>query len=64
MSRTAFAAGRAVVGGEAAQFSDNAVRIGSDALRSLAHEVEHRPLLTLAVAVGVGALAAGIRSRR
>ena len=57
--------GRArAVGGEAAQFSDDALRVGNDVLRKLAHEVEHRPLLTLAVAVGVGALAAGILSRR
>jgi len=57
--------GRArAAGGEAAQLGDDALQIGNDALRKLAHEVEHRPLVTLAIAVGVGALAAGILSRR
>ena len=31
---------------------------------SSTHEVEHRPLVTLAIAVGVGALAAGLFARR
>jgi ElaB/YqjD/DUF883 family membrane-anchored ribosome-binding protein len=35
---------------------DEAARLGNDALRRLSNEVEHRPLLTLAVAVGVGVL--------
>jgi ElaB/YqjD/DUF883 family membrane-anchored ribosome-binding protein len=57
--------GRArAVGGEAAQLGDDALKIGNDALRKLAHEVQHRPLVTLAIAVGVGVLAAGILSRR
>ena len=57
--------GRArAVGGEAAQLGDDALKIGNDALRKLTHEVEHRPLVTLAIAVGVGALVAGILSRR
>ena len=33
-------------------------------LRKLAHEVEQRPLVTLAIAVGIGALAAGLLARR
>ena len=34
------------------------------ALRRLTREVERRPLVTLAVAVGVGALAVGLLARR
>src|SRR2546423_2611645 len=52
------------MGGEASEFGDQALRIGNDALRKLTREVEHRPLLLLALAVGVGALAVGILSRR
>jgi ElaB/YqjD/DUF883 family membrane-anchored ribosome-binding protein len=36
--------------------SDEAAKLGNDALRRLSNEVEHRPLVTLAVAVGVGIL--------
>src|SRR6516162_1886203 len=36
--------------------SDDAAKLGNDALRRLSNEVEHRPLITLAVAVGVGIL--------
>jgi len=42
--------------------SDEAAKLGNDALRRLSNEVEHRPLVTLAVAVGVGILA-GLASR-
>lgn len=57
--------GRArAAGGETAQLGDDALQFGNDALRKLTHEIEQRPLLTLAVAVGVGALAAGIFARR
>jgi hypothetical protein len=56
--------GTSVVGGEAAQFGDDALRLGNDALRKLTREVEHHPLLMLAIAVGVGALAAGLFARR
>jgi hypothetical protein len=45
---------------EAVQFGNEAVKfgakVGNDALRRLASEVVHRPLLTLAVAVGGGIL--------
>ncbi len=51
-------------GREAAQLADDALRLGNDALRKLTREVEHRPLLMLAVAVGVGALVVGLLSRR
>jgi hypothetical protein len=51
-------------GGDVSQMSDEALRFGNDALRKLTREVDHRPLLILAVAVGVGALAAGLLARR
>lgn len=41
----------------------DATKYGQDALHRIAHEVEHRPLLTLAVAIGVGYLA-GMAGRR
>jgi hypothetical protein len=52
------------VGGEVAQFSDDALQAGNDALRKLTREVEQRPLVVLAIAVAVGALAAAIWARR
>jgi len=42
--------------------SDEAAKLGNDALRRLSNEVEHRPLVTLTVAVGVGILV-GLASR-
>jgi len=36
--------------------SDEAAKLGNDALRRLSNEIEHRPLVTLAVAVSVGIL--------
>jgi hypothetical protein len=42
--------------------SDEAAKLGNDALRRLSNEVEHRPLITLAIAVGVGILV-GLASR-
>jgi ABC-type transporter Mla subunit MlaD len=57
--------GRArAVSGEAAQFGEDALQVGNDALRKLTREVEQRPLVVLAIAVAVGALAAGILARR
>jgi ElaB/YqjD/DUF883 family membrane-anchored ribosome-binding protein len=44
------------IGDEAAKFGGEAAKLGNDALRRLSKEVEHRPLVTLAVAVGVGLL--------
>jgi ElaB/YqjD/DUF883 family membrane-anchored ribosome-binding protein len=44
------------VGDDAAHFGTEAAKFGNDALRRLSSEVEHRPLLTLAIAVGVGFL--------
>jgi hypothetical protein len=51
-------------GGEAAQLGEEALQTGNDALRKLTREVQQRPLILLAVAVAVGALAAGILARR
>jgi hypothetical protein len=44
------------VGDEAARVGGEITKLGNSALRRLADEVEHRPLLTLAVAVGLGIL--------
>ena len=48
--------------GGAHSMSDEAAKLGNDALRRLSNEVEHRPLVTLAVAVGMGILV-GLASR-
>jgi len=48
--------------GGAHSMSDEAAKLGNDALRRLSNEVEHRPLVTLAVAIGVGILV-GLASR-
>lgn len=46
------------------RWTSDALHLGDDALRKVAREVEQRPLVTLAIAVGVGALAAGLLARR
>ena len=51
-------------GKDATAFSDEALEFGNDALRKLTREVEQRPLVVLAVALGVGVLAAGLFARR
>jgi ElaB/YqjD/DUF883 family membrane-anchored ribosome-binding protein len=62
--------GRARVAGEQAHrfelagLGDEMLTLGNDALRRLTREVEQRPLVLLAVAAGVGALAAGLLARR
>ena len=43
--------------------ADETTRVGSDAFHRVAEEVEHRPLLMLGLAAGIGFLA-GIGSRR
>ncbi len=48
---------------EAAKIGSEAAKLGNAALRRLSNEVEHRPLVTLAVAVGVGLLV-GLASQR
>jgi len=46
------------------RFTADAIRFGDEALHKVAREVVQRPLVTLAIAVGVGALAAGLLARR
>jgi ElaB/YqjD/DUF883 family membrane-anchored ribosome-binding protein len=58
-----FRDGSRVVGEDAARFAQDAAKYGNDALRRLSQEVEHRPLVMLAVAAGVGFLA-GLAGRR
>jgi ElaB/YqjD/DUF883 family membrane-anchored ribosome-binding protein len=43
--------------------ADEASRLGGDAFKKLTEEVEHRPLLMLAVAAGIGFLV-GLANRR
>jgi ElaB/YqjD/DUF883 family membrane-anchored ribosome-binding protein len=74
-----FRNGAGSMGDEAAKFGSEAARFGAkygneafklgtrygnDAVRRLADEVEHRPLVTLAVAVGVGILVGLVSHRR
>ena len=61
-----FRGGARSVGGEAARFGQDAARfgheatkLGGDALRRVSTEVERRPLVMVAVAVGVGLLIGG-----
>lgn len=49
---------------EAAHFGSDAARLGNQALRRLSREVEHRPLVTLGLAVGVGILVGLVSHRR
>jgi hypothetical protein len=55
-----FRSGRRLAGEEAARFGDGAAKfgakVGNDALRRLAREAGHRPLVTFAIAVGTGLL--------
>jgi len=43
--------------------ADETSRVGSDAMKRLADEVEHRPLVILGIAAGIGFLA-GLANRR
>ena len=58
-----FRGGASSVSDQAGKMGNEAAKLGNDALRRLSSEVEHRPLVTLAVAVGVGILI-GVASRR
>ena len=62
-----FRRGQSLALEEAASFSNQAVksgaRVGKDALQRIATETKHRPLVILAVAIGVGVLI-GIACRR
>ena len=51
-----FRGGANSLGDEAAKIGSEAAKLGNDALHRLSKEAEHRPLVTLAVAVGVGIL--------
>src|SRR3954453_17054608 len=42
----------------------DAIQFGDDGLRSFSRRVEPRPLVTLALALGIGALSAGLLVRR
>jgi ElaB/YqjD/DUF883 family membrane-anchored ribosome-binding protein len=59
-----FRGGTRTVGADAMRFGNEAARVGNDALRRVAVEVEHRPLVALAVAAGVGFLLGLAASRR
>jgi ElaB/YqjD/DUF883 family membrane-anchored ribosome-binding protein len=65
-----FRSGRRVAGDEAVRLGNEAAKfgakVGNDALERVASEVEHRPLVTLAVAIGIGILIgmAGAATRR
>jgi ElaB/YqjD/DUF883 family membrane-anchored ribosome-binding protein len=52
------------VAADAGRYGEDALELGNDALRKLSREVEQRPLMALAIAIGVGALAFGLLSRR
>ena len=54
----------AVLSSIADRFRGGAYSMSDDALRRLSKEVEHRPLVTLAVAVGVGILVGLVSHRR
>ena len=59
-----FRGGANSMGDEAAKIGSEAAKLGSDSLRRLSKEVGHRPLVTLAVAVGVGILVGLVCHRR
>jgi len=52
-----------VTSDDVARIGSEATRLGGQAVRRLSHEVEHRPLVMLAVAAGVGLLM-GLASHR
>lgn len=51
-----FREGAHSVNDKAVNMGSEAAKLGNDALRRLSEEIEHRPLVTLAVAVGAGFL--------
>jgi ElaB/YqjD/DUF883 family membrane-anchored ribosome-binding protein len=52
------------MGAGTTKFSSEAVKLGNDTLRRLSKQVERRPLLTLALAIGVGAIVGLVSHRR
>ena len=59
-----FRGGARSVGDEATRLRQGATDFGAQALRRLSTEVEHRPLVLLAIAAGVGLLVGLAASRR
>jgi len=59
-----FRGGARSVGDEAVRLRHDAAKLGGEALRKLSAEVEHRPLVLLAVAAGVGLLIGFAAARR
>ena len=59
-----FRGGARSAGDEAARLRQGATDFGAQALRRLSTEVEHRPLVLLAIAAGVGLLVGLAASRR
>ena len=51
-------------GDDVSHLGDDALRLGNVALRKLTREVDRKPLVLLAVAAGVGVLAAVLLARR
>jgi len=52
------------IGGEAAKFGEDALRLGNTALGRLSKEVERRPAVALGIAAGLGLLVGLIVLRR
>ena len=59
-----FRVGANSMGDEAVKIGNEAAKVGNDVVRRLSKEVGYRPLVTLAVAVGVGILVGLISHRR
>lgn len=59
-----FRDGTRSVTGEATRWRKEAAKIGGNALRRVSDEVERHPLLTVALAAGVGLLVLGLAGRR
>jgi len=59
-----FRDGAGAMGDEVARFGGEAAKLGNTAVRRLSDEIERRPLITLAVAVGVGILVGLASSQR
>jgi hypothetical protein len=51
------------VGDEAARVGQTAAEFGGYALRRVSSEVEHRPLVTLAIAIGIGVVIGAVARR-
>jgi ElaB/YqjD/DUF883 family membrane-anchored ribosome-binding protein len=58
-----FRGGARSMSGEASRLGNEAAKVGGDALRRVVHEVEQRPLATLAIVASVGLLI-GMMARR